>query len=177
MENKQQNNCLRADSGPSRHTIQNKSISSIPGSGSEICLHFSCTYVTFPVHNLWLWNNQSEASSQFPDGRIDGVRHQPGQRNRALHIVCRLRLIPSLEESQCTFSLSHLKTNEPPPSWINNESKCAEEIMGGSRALVVIDVQEASDLLENSSRGNISEQLVIVRFLCQENTREGLWTH
>lgn len=49
--------------------------------------------------------------------------------------------------------------------------------MGGSRALVVIDVREASDLLENSCRGNISEQLVIVRFLCQENTREGLWTH
>lgn len=35
------------DSGPSRHTIQNKRISSIPGSGSDMCLHFSCTYVTF----------------------------------------------------------------------------------------------------------------------------------
>lgn len=74
------------------------------------------SYLSFALsaYDLWLSNHPSKASSQFTEVRINGGRHQLGQRDGALFIVWRLKLIPSMEESQCTFSLSHLKTNEPP---------------------------------------------------------------
>lgn len=102
--------------------------------GSEICLQLFCTSV------IWVWivlqmtfgpsNSQSKVSSQFTAAWINGVRLWLGQTIPALFIVWRVKLNSSLEESQCTFTLSHLRTNEalryPPPS-INNENKCAEK--------------------------------------------------
>lgn len=127
------------------HTIPNKRLSFTPWSGRRRVgtFHALMSYLSFALslRDLWLSNNPSKASSQFTEVRMNGVRHQLGQRDGALFIVWRLKLMSSLEESQCTFSLSHLKTNEP-PTFMNKQWK---QMCRGDNGRVDIILQSTCD--------------------------------